>query len=289
MSTAGFRELRVITPAAWLARDLATGTDLRVAHDYGLDAPADTSRTAWWAPHKFIARLAVTPGVTQPGLASPGAAWMTTLDPRWARRGLWSGPLSDVADSTLWAPNGALVFAKVAEIKLGRLQASVYSTAAAFLAAAGQAGVQPASQVVLSGAVAFTDEYRCFVAPGPDGEPVVVASSAYLIGDVTWDFWEDAAGAPDTNAAVLFAQRVLDDPATVGPAGYVIDVGRLADGSWAVVEPNASWSSNPYHCDPTGVVRSILVAQDPAGDRRWAWTSDPAIDRYARPLPVRTT
>ena len=62
-------ELRVVTMAAWLARDLATGTDMPVAHDLGLDVPADTTRTAWWAPHQHIARLAVTPGATLPLLS----------------------------------------------------------------------------------------------------------------------------------------------------------------------------------------------------------------------------
>jgi len=158
--------------------------------------------------------------------------------------------------------------------------------AAAFVAEATAAGVQDASQVVLSQAVAFTHEYRCFVAPGAGGNPTVVASSAYLIDGQTWDSWECAADAPDPSEAAAFAQLVVDD--TAGPAGYVLDVGRLADGSWAVVEPNASWSSNPYHCEPAGVVASVLAAQDPAADSRWAWTSDPAIDRYARALPVRT-
>lgn len=285
MSTDHFTELRVITIAAWLARDLATGTDLPVVHGYGLDTPADTSGTAWWSPHDFIARLGVTPGVAQPVLASPGAAWMPNLDRRWTRRKLWSGPLSKVADSSLWSSPGALVFAKVAEIKLRHLDARIYGTAAAFVAEAEQAGVQPTSQVVLSEAATFTHEYRCFVAPGLGGAPTVVASCAYLIGDLTWDAWECAADAPDSTEAVAFAQMVVEDAA--GPPGYVLDVGRLVDGSWAVVEANASWSSNPYHCDPTGVVASVLAAQDSAGDDRWAWASDPVFDQFARPLPIR--
>jgi hypothetical protein len=282
VSVEHFTELRVVTPAAWVARDLATGTTLPVVHDLGLDVPADTSGTAWWSGHRFIARLAVTPGATQPHLASPGAAWMTGLDRRWTGRALWSGPLAEVASSPLWRGPG--VFAKVAEVKVNRLPAAVYAIADQFELDARAAGLALSSQVVLSELVAFVEEYRCFVAPDAGGEPTVVACSAYLIGDVTWDFWETADQAPDPGAAAAFAQKVARDVA--GPAGYVIDVGRLADGSWAVVEPNASWSANPYHCEPAGVVASVLAAQDPAGDRRWAWTSDPAIDRYARPLPV---
>ena len=155
-----------------------------------------------------------------------------------------------------------------------------------FVGAAETAGLFPGSHVVLSEVVEFTAEYRCFIAPGTHGAPTVVAASAYLVDGQTWDAWESPAEAPDPAEAAVFAQRVART--VVAPPGYVLDVGRLADGTWVVVEANASWSSNPYHCDPAGVVASILAAQDPNGDQRWVWRSDPAIDRFARPLPVRT-
>jgi len=275
----------VVTPAAWVARDLATGTALPVVHDLGLDVPHDLTRTAWWSGHRFIARLAATPDVAQPRLTSPGAAWIASVDPRFTQRKVWAGRLADVASSPLWSHADG-VFAKPAEIKLAQLPAAVHAGAQGFVDQAQAARLAPSSGVVLSEVTQFTSEFRCFVAPGSDGSPAVVASSAYLIGEVTWDFWDSAADAPDSSEAAAFAQQVADS--TAGPAGYVIDVGRLADGSWAVVEPNASWSANPYHCDPAGVVASVLAAQDPASsDSRWAWASDPAIDRYARPLPVR--
>ena len=257
-------------------------------HDLGLDAPARTAGTAWWAPHKFIARLAVTPGVTQPSLTSAGADWVTTLHPRWLSRRVWAGQLRDVTNSDLWrGAVGVTVFAKAAEIKLHRLPARAYGTTGGFTGDAETAGLTPASMVVLSEPVEFTGEYRCFIAPEPNtGKPTVVASSAYLVDGQTWDAWETREFAPDTAEAVTFAQAVVDD--TAGPSGYVLDVGRLADGTWAVVEPNASWSSNPYHCEPAGVVASILAAQHPTGDPAWAWQPDPCLARYTRPLPVRT-
>jgi hypothetical protein len=285
VSTVPFTELRVVTPAAWVARDLATGTTLPVVHDLGLDVSHDLSHTAWWSGHRFIARLAATPDVAQPRLSSPGAAWIASVDPRFIQRQVWAGQFVDAARSPLWSRSGG-VFAKAAEIKLNLLPAAVHTDAQGFVDQAQSAGLAPGSGVVLSEVTQFLSEFRCFVAPGPDGQPAVVASSAYLVGEVTWDFWESATDAPDSSEAAAFAQLVAR--ATPGPAGYVIDVGRLADNSWAVVEPNASWSANPYHCDPAGVVASVLAAQDPAGgDNRWAWASDPAIDQYARPLPVR--
>ncbi len=286
----GFAELRVVSTARWLADDLAGGTDLPVVHDLGLDAPADTTSTAWWAPHRFVSRLAVTPGATRPLLRSPGPDWMSTVDPAFTRRKVWTGQLRDAHRSGLWDTaepvDGLRVFAKAAEVKIGRLPARGYMTAGGFVGAAERAGLLPTSPVVLSELVAFTQEYRCFIAPRADGAPRVVAASAYLLAGTTWDFWDDASQAPDPSDAAAFAQQVA--AVTAGPAGFVLDVGRLADGSWAVVEANASWSSNPYHADPAGVVSSILAAQDPAGDPGWAWRSDPFLDRFAQPLPVRT-
>lgn len=281
-----FAELRVVTTAGWLARDLQTGTDLPVVHDLGLDVPADTAGTAWWSPHQHVARLAVTPGVAQPHLWSPGPAWLTHLGGGHLHRRVWAGPLRDAADAPLWSP-GALVFAKPAEIKVRGLEAHPYGTAAAVARAMTEHHLTGTSMVVLSEVVEFVEEYRCFIAPGPGGAPTVVAASAYLVAGQTWDAWEDASSAPDPAEAAAFAQAVV---ATVdGPPGYVVDVGLLADGRWAVVEANAAWSSNPYHCDPAGVVAAVLAAQDPDGDPAWAWRSDPYMARFARPLPVRSS
>lgn len=278
-----------MSTARWLADDLAGGTDLPVVHDLGLDAPADTTSTAWWAPHRFVARLGATPDVTQPRLASPGPEWLLSVGLEFLQRRVWAGSLRDVSRSQLWDTtepvDGLRVFAKAAEVKIGRLPARGYATAGGFVGAAERAGLLPASPVVLSELVEFTEEYRCFIAPGTDGSPRVVAASAYLVDGLTWDSWDDVSQTPDPSGAVTFAQQVV--AATAGPAGFVLDVGRLRDGSWAVVEANASWSSNPYHADPSGVVSSILAAQGPAGDPGWAWRSDPCVDRFARPLPVR--
>lgn len=285
-----FAELRVVTTAAWLARDLAASGVLPVVHDIGLDVPADTSSSAWWAPHRFVTRLHATERVTHPALRSPGPAWLATVHPRWLHRQVWAGSLSSVRCAPLWDTarrQGASVFGKAAEVKLNALPARPYTDPETFLDAASAAGLHPSSGVVLSELVEFVEEHRCFIAPGADGVPEVSAASAYLVGGVTWDFWERAADAPDPSGAVTFAARVA--ASTPGPEGYVLDVGRLADGSWSVVEANASWSSNPYHCDPAGVVNSVLAAQDPAGDRTWAWRSDPCMGRFARPLPVRST
>lgn len=287
MTIRPFSELRVVTTAGWLARDLAAGAPLPVVHDLGLDVPADTSATAWWMPHQHVERLRGTPAVTAPALSSPGPVWMTGVPAELMRRRVWAGPVADVGSCPLWGPD-VLLFAKPAEIKAPRMPANVYGTPGAVTAAAAAAGLAPESMLVVSELVTFAEEFRCFIAPSSAGRASVVAGSAYLVDGVTWDAWEGAAAAPDPGEAMRFAQRVVD--AVPGPAGWVLDVGRLDDGSWVVVEANASWSSNPYHCDPAGVVTSILASQTPGQDHEsWAWRSDPYMARFARPLPVRSS
>ena len=74
------------------------------------------------------------------------------------------------------------MFAKAAEIKLDRLPARAYGTAAGFTGDAERAGLTISSAVVLSELIEFTHEFRCFIAPDPrTGRPAVAASSAYLI------------------------------------------------------------------------------------------------------------
>ena len=281
-SVRGFTELRVARTAAWLADDLRAGADLPVVHDLGLDVLPGARRTAWWAPHEFIARLTVTPEAELPDLASPGPAWLASVPSDFLGRSVWCGPAGDLAGCHLWDTGPA--FAKPAEIKLSALPAQLYPDPDAFLTAARAAGLYPSSWVIVSEPIDLVAEYRCFVAPR-DGRPVVVAASAYLVDDVTWDAWEPA-DAPDATAAAAFAQTVVD--AVEGPDGWVLDVGRTAAGRWVVIEANAAWSSSPYHADPRGVVAAILASQTPPVPPRWRWRSDPVFDERATPLRIRT-
>lgn len=276
-----FSELRVVTTAAWLADDLRAGTHLPVVHDLGLDVLPGRRRTAWWAGHRFIARLTVTPDVQLPDLTSPGPAWLAGVDADLLGRRVWCGPLGDVEECSLWDAGPA--FAKPAEIKRVALPAALHPTREAFAAAALGAGLLASSWVVVSEPIDLTAEYRCFVAP-VEGRPRVVAASAYVVDGITWDAWTPPF-VPDVAVPWAFAEEVLDS--TSGPAGWVLDVGRTADGQWVVVEANAAWSSAPYHADAVGVVASVLASQTPPVEPRWRWRSDPALDRWAAPLPVR--
>lgn len=273
-----FDELRVVTSVRWLPADLASAGVIPVVADLGLDVPARTARTAWWCSGAFAARLRAT-GVT-PAFAGPPARWQAGLPERLWGRTVAAMTLADVPG--VFTKQTA-AFAKVADVKLAAVPAQWWATLDQFTQAAHAAGVPGSTPVLVSPTfVDFASEYRCFVA---DGE--VVAASLYREGERTWDSWETGS-QPPAGHAVGFAEKVVRD---VGdqPRGWVLDVGQTVRGDWVIVEANPAWCANPYHCDPQGVIRSVLASQDPdPAQRRWAWEPGDVLSGRARPLPVRS-
>jgi len=55
----------------------------------------------------------------------------------------------------------------------------------------------------------------------------------------------------------------------------VLDVGRIAGRSWAIIETNGAWGAGLYGCDPGAVLPVLLRATQPsatfpATEQRWA-------------------
>ncbi|MEH0110811.1 ATP-grasp domain-containing protein [Tersicoccus sp. MR15.9] len=293
----GYEKLTVVTSAAWLARDLDAAGVVPVTRDIGLDAPVLDGATALWCPGVYATRMVAT-GLEHP-FASFGPDWPFFFPHRFLRRTVIADRLSDVrwlAAASLPGP----VFGKLAEHKAPSAPARVYPSIDAFASRLREVFGDAAEdlQVLVSAPIVFRAEYRCFIAHGQ-----VTAASFYLLrtrtgGEITWDAFETAEQAPPVESAVRFAQQVVDAledghratgaPECGQPDGWVLDVGLDENGAWSVVEPNASWSSNPYHADPAGVVRSILASQDPAGRPDWRWRPDPVLAARVRPFPTST-
>ena len=130
----------------------------------------------------------------------------------------------------------------------------------------GRRPIDPATLVLASEPVEWTTEYRCFIREG-----VVEAWSPYLsFGRPSWK--PDCAGViPPSLTAFCdrFVSRVRDLP----PA-FVMDVGVLEDGRWAVVEFNPAWCSSILGASVDGVYRVLRRAATGAehaldDDRRW--------------------
>jgi len=264
--------LRVVTTAKWLAEDLATAGTIPVILDYGLELPASTEGTAWWCSGRHAARLMAS-GVN-PGFLSPGPTFTADLPWTARRRKVWAGRLKDLPMAI--GPS----FCKAAEAKLPELPAAEYAYSGLFEVAARRAKLDADDYVQMSGLRDLKREYRCFVTRGE-----VTAISPYLIDGVTWESLDPEA-TPGIAEAKYFASVVVKMLGTRQPPGYVLDVGVSSDGRFMVVEANASWSSNPYHADPAGVLESVLASQstDPTHER-WRWEPIARLRNHAQPLP----
>ncbi|MBW4096433.1 MAG: ATP-grasp domain-containing protein [Acidobacteria bacterium] len=279
------RELVVVTSSRWLADDLASAGTVPVRHTLGLDIPDMGPGTALWCSGAWAGRL-IASRFDHPFLAA-GATWMTRVPEQFLRRRLVAGHLGDGQDVA------GPVFAKLAEHKHSSIPAKVYPNFSDFEKLVIESFGKTASlgvNWVASEPVSFVREYRCFVA-----DRAVTAASFYVAsfyvdsrsaGSVTWDAYTSET-SPNTGVASAFAQQVLDAMGDDQPPGFTLDVGQLADGSWAVVEANAAWSSNIYHGDPAGVIESILASQHHDADARWSWTPDETFQLKARPLERR--
>lgn len=285
--TPSYRCLTVVSPAAWVARDLAAAGSIEVRSSLGLDLP-EMDGTALWASWSWALRLRAS-GVEHPFL-SPGPHWLTTVPQRFLGRRVWSGTLADMPYQ-----GPVDTFYKLAEHKHSGVPAGVHLGRGAFkravIRAFAGADVE-GLHFIGSEPVEYRREYRCFIAHGK-----VTAASFYrcfLPGiaestvEITWDAYESAADrrypAGSTAEAVLFAQEVVDAMGSGQPPGYVLDVGTDDQGNWSVIEANAAWSSNIYHADPAGVIASILASQEP-GHPEWVWAPDEVFINRARPLP----
>ena len=277
--------LRIVTHARWMADDFKSADVLPIVQDLALgDLPDKPSTTAWWCPQNYAARLLAS-GI-DPFFQSQGHDFLSRSHMALgqqcdiALRETWAGRLDSLPD----LPSG---FCKPAEAKYELLPAMIYESVFAFVDAARVAGLTEDSLVQWSEPISLVSEFRHFVAHGQ-----VVASALYMVTDPdgaqrTWDTFEGSEGVLASGAlSKPYAQSVVDALGDDQPDGWVLDMGFDDDGGVHIIEANAAWSSNPYECDPTGVIESVLSSQgDP--DSKFLWTPDVLLSQRAaksRPL-----
>ena len=125
--------------------------------------------------------------------------------------------------------------------------------------------------VLRSGIVDFRLEVRCFVRE----RKIVSLSPYWRDGELARDQegqWSFQVG--EEAAARAFAEMALADDRIALPPACTLDVGRLDDGVWAIIEANPCWGAGLYGCDPKEVLLSIQDAIVPRGslsdeDKRW--------------------
>jgi len=109
---------------------------------------------------------------------------------------------------------------------------------------------QDEDPILISDIVTFVDEYRLFVTNGR-----IVTGSSY-VKDML--FVGDQSGELDLSADLLdFANDVITTIKECMPDSYVLDIGTLDTGDFAVIEFNPSWASGIYGSDPEKILYSI--------------------------------
>ena len=124
--------------------------------------------------------------------------------------------------------------------------------------------------VLMSEVVEWTNEYRCFVCEGH-----AVAWSPYLsFGHPIWKPGCAVGLPPNLDP---FIQRLHAAMPGQLPPAYVVDIGILADGSWAIVEFNPAWCSGLLGANVAQALRAIQRSA------RWVRELVPEERRWLRP------
>jgi len=138
----------------------------------------------------------------------------------------------------------------------------------------GRRAIPRDTPVLAAEAVEWTSEFRCFVCEGR-----IEAWSPYLsFGRPVWK----AGGAGSIPPSLFaFCERLNDRMRSIVPPAYVVDVGVLEDGRWAVVEFNPAWCSSILGANVEGVLRVVqrsasFAGSAPPDDLRWTRHADSA-------------
>jgi len=129
--------------------------------------------------------------------------------------------------------------------------------------------LRPDAPVLLSEPVEWSVEFRYFVLDGR-----VVAGSPYVAyGRPAWR-WRPGRAADVPTAGRVVVEGVCAAMEGELPPAFVLDVGRIDDRGWAVVEFNPVWSAGLLNADAAAVLPALLRATRrrsamSAGDRRW--------------------
>ena len=127
--------------------------------------------------------------------------------------------------------------------------------------------------VLWSDPVHFELEVRCFV----QGGEILALSPYWRNGALAQDSGGDwPFESTEEQEATDFIHAVLKQLANNIPPAFVLDVGRIQDRGWAVIEGNPCWGAGLYGC-PAGAALdtglSTLVPRGAMTPDLWKWTS----------------
>ncbi|MFI1937487.1 ATP-grasp domain-containing protein [Streptomyces purpureus] len=198
---------------------------------------ATGTRVYWYGGPLAADRAAARLGL---GLLEPADDWLTTVPYDLTRRRIRLTTLDEAR--ALTGP----AFVKPPSAKIEDLPAALHADGSRL-----PRHLDADTAVLISDPVEFAAEYRLFAL---DGE--VAAGSRYAThGRLD-------PGPLDTGAHV-FARELLGATAKTLPSAVCVDIGRLTDGHWAVVEANMAWFAHSYTAEPDRVLDVLLRAAGP--------------------------
>ncbi len=209
-----------------LAFDSAGGTVLRLGRFWD-PPPLTVEAVRVYGNETFCLVLQERLGLA---LQTPADDLSTTVPSKFLRRSLSKRRLDQVSGATFPLFIKSLVPKQIPS----RLYATAHELSDV------SSGMQPTSELLVSEPVCFVAEVRSFVL---DGEILDAA------------LYEGVASLED--ARDFIRQLVAAVPQ---PRAVVIDVGLLADNSWALVEFNAAWGAGLNGCNASRVLPAIVAA-----------------------------
>lgn len=206
-------------------------------------------------------------------LVGATAAWFARLPVRVTGR---SWVLGGVGDARRLLANGP-AFVKLAESKYRSLPARRCRTVNDLDAALARVHAPQTLQLLATDVwLPIDSEYRVFTAGR-----TVLAWSPYLVQDDPWTPLLRTHRASFHDEAAQFATDLLAAlPAGDVPPTAVLDVARLSDARFVLLETNHVWAAGLYGCDPRAVLSAVLTAADPETSNSaesWVWRPDPAV------------
>src|SRR6185437_11656149 len=117
----------------------------------------------------------------------------------------------------------------------------------------GRQSIPADTPILVSAPVEWTSEFRCFICEGR-----IEAWSPYL--SFGRPVWKPRCAAATPANLVSFCERLIHAMDRHLPPGFVVDIGVLEDGRWAVVEFNPAWCAAILGADPARVLEVVQRA-----------------------------
>jgi hypothetical protein len=263
-----------------LHRGLAGAAERKGVRSLALDADPGLFGQVWQpgyavrAPNGYLAQVQRL-GFDMPRMLGPSPEWFVSLDPSLLGRE-WR--LLSAAEALSWVDSGPTII-KLADAKHPLMPLRKYSTTQELSERLAAVGAREGIQLLATRDwLQIHSEYRIFTR-----ETQASTVSPYLIEDDIWSF--DLPHHPRSfhaEAQEFLAETLL----TLGPdtpPGAAIDVARLENGKFVILEANQCWSAALYGCSPDRALESILACNveiATASSERWIWHPDPGLNGH---------